>query len=213
MRIWSRSLSLLLLAAALAACGFTLRGTTPLPFETLYLGVNENTAFGSWLKRSIQASSPGTRLVQSPREAQAIYVEVGNTRTLREVSLNAIGRVEQYELTVAYTFRVVDRQGRAYLPDTQLFSSRGVPYDDQVQQAKDEEHQRVYEDLEQGLIARIVRRLTAPDVRETASRLVSGTPTAADEDVLNVPQLDPAPTNQPDAWRRDSPRPDGMFSR
>ena len=31
MRIWSRSLSLLMLAAVLAACGFTLRGTTPLP--------------------------------------------------------------------------------------------------------------------------------------------------------------------------------------
>lgn len=211
MRIWSRSLSLLLLAAVLAACGFTLRGATPLPFETLYLGINDNTAFGSWLKRSVQASSPGTRLVNSPREAQAIYVEVGNTRSLREVSLNAIGRVEQYELTVAYTFRVVDQQGRAFLPDTHLYGSREVPFNDQAQQAKDDEYQRIYEDLEQGLIARIMRRLTAPDVREAARRIAANEPTAADDGVLAVPRMEPATDDQPAAWRRDQPRPNSIF--
>ena len=212
MRICSRLLSLFTLAAVLAACGFTLRGTTPLPFETLYLGVKKNTAFGSWFKRAIQAASPDTQLVSSPRAAQAIYVEVSSTRGLREVSLNAAGRVEQYELTVTYTFRMVDQQGHVFLPNTSLFASREVPYDDQFLQAKNDEFQRIYDDLEQSLVPQVLRRLTAHDVR-AAAQTIAAQSDATDEDQLLVPDLAPLPTDQPDAWQRDQPQPDSMFDR
>lgn len=120
----------------LSACGFALRGVTPMPFSTLYVGIADNTQFGADVRRALRAASPDTKLVASPKDAQAILQEVSNTRALREVSLNAQGRVEEYELGINYTFRLIDAQGRALIPDTTLSIYREMPYDDQIVQAK-----------------------------------------------------------------------------
>ena len=120
----------------LSACGFALRGVTPMPFDTLYVGIPDNSQFGADVRRSLRAASPNTKLVESPKEAQAIFQQVADTRTLREVSLNAQGRVEEYELGINYTFRLIDNKGRALIPDTTLSIFREMPYDDQVVQAK-----------------------------------------------------------------------------
>ncbi|KAG1253722.1 hypothetical protein G6F65_017343 [Rhizopus arrhizus] len=76
----------------LSACGFALRGVTPMPFDTLYVGIPDSTQFGADVRRSLRAASPNTKLVDTPKEAQAILQQVADTRTLREVSLNAQGR-------------------------------------------------------------------------------------------------------------------------
>ena len=60
----------------ISACGFTLRGVTPLPFETLYVGIADNTQFGADVRRALRAASPDTKLVTSPKDAQAILQEV-----------------------------------------------------------------------------------------------------------------------------------------
>lgn len=208
-KTWSRLLGGISLALMLTACGFTLRGTTPLPFDSLYLAINENTAFGSRLKRALQATSPGTVMVSSPKDAQAIYTQIRNDRGIREVSLNAVGRVEQYELTVNYAFRVTDQKGNAFLADTSFSASREVPYDDNFQQAKDDEFQRIYEDLEIGLVARIVRRMTSPQVRDAFERQQRGevSDTAADP---IAPSLDTRQNGSPDIWRRETGMPGGI---
>jgi hypothetical protein len=104
----------------LAACGFALRGVTPLPFDTLYVGIADNTRFGADVRRALRAASPNTRLVDQPDQAQAILQQVHSRRTLREVSLNAQGRVEEYELGIDFTFRLITNKGVAILPDTTL---------------------------------------------------------------------------------------------
>jgi len=85
MKTWSRVLASVALAALLAACGFTLRGVNPLPFSSLYLGVNDNSAFGASLLRAVRASSPSTTIVPSPKQAEAVYTQLQSSRSLREV--------------------------------------------------------------------------------------------------------------------------------
>ena len=209
MKTWSRILSGVAIAVVLTACGFTMRGVNPLPFDTLYLGVNDNSSFGVGLIRAVRASSPSTTLVASPKEAQAIYTQLQSTRSLREVSLNAVGRVEQYELTVTYVFRVTDPKGQLILSDTALSASREVPFDDQFMQAKDDEFQRIYEDLEVGLVARIVRRISSPEVRTNFERLSSGTQSPTGPDPI-LPTMTPQNDAAPDIWRRESGSPGGI---
>ncbi|MCY1196319.1 LPS-assembly lipoprotein LptE [compost metagenome] len=148
----------------LSACGFALRGVTPLPFETLYIGIPDNTQFGADVRRSVRAASPNTRLVEDTKQAQAILQQVSDSRTLREVSLNAQGRVEEYELGINYTFRLIDAKGRAVIPDTTLSIYREMPYDDQVVQAKQGQIETLYRAMQRDLVSRLLRRLTAPDV-------------------------------------------------
>ncbi|AYD65970.1 hypothetical protein YH64_028905 [Achromobacter sp. LC458] len=149
----------------LSACGFALRGVTPMPFDTLYVGMPDTTQFGADVRRALRAASPNTKLVDSPKEAQAILQQVGDTRTLREVSLNAQGRVEEYELGINYTFRLIDNKGRALIPDTTLSIYREMPYDDQVVQAKQGQIDTLYKAMQRDLVSRLLRRMTAPDVR------------------------------------------------
>ncbi|MEI2415740.1 LPS assembly lipoprotein LptE [Orrella sp. JC864] len=182
------------LLAMLAGCGFALRGAQPMPLETLYIGTPDNTRFGADLRRALQASSPNTRLVATPKEAQASFVEVARSRGERDVSLNPDGRVEEYELTVRYVFRLVDDRGRVILPDTTLTAVRDMPYDDQVLQAKQQEAQTLFEDMERSLVARIVRRLTAPDVTLAIENLRAN----PDAETLGPAVAAPAPQTGPD---------------
>ncbi len=184
------------LLAALTGCGFAMRGSQPMPLETLYVGVPDNTRFGADLRRALAATSPGTRQVPSPREAQASLIQVASDQQEREVSLNPDGRVEEYELSIRYVFRMVDAQGRVILPDTTLTASQDMPYDDQVLQAKDQEARTLFLAMERSLIARIVRRVTAPDVTLAIENLR----TNPDAETL---ELLPPPT----AEQQGAPRP------
>ncbi|AMD44637.1 LPS assembly lipoprotein LptE [Bordetella holmesii] len=155
----------------LTACGFQMRGETPLPFKTLYVGIPDNTRFGADVRRSIRAVSPETRIVADPKAAAANLQQVSSTRSLRDVALNAQGRVEEYELGLVFTFRLVDSTGRAIIPDTTFTVYRDLPYDDGVVQAKQSQMEALYESMQQTLLSRLLRRLTAPDVAESMHRL------------------------------------------
>jgi len=169
----------------LAACGFALRGVAPLPFSTFYIGLGDNTRFGAEVRRSIQAASPDTRIVPKASEADAILQVVKNERTLREVSLNAQGRVEEYELGINFTFRVITSKGVAILPDTTLSVYRDMPYDDQVLQAKEIQTENLYESMQQALVERLIRRLTAPEVHTAYKKAIN------DKDTADTPVYDP----------------------
>lgn len=163
-----RILPLLALLLSLAACGFTMRGTTPLPFDTLYVGVPDYTQFGAELRRALRAASPGTRLLTEQGQADARLLQIQRSQTRREVSLDPNGRVEEYELGVYYTFRLTNRAGEQLIPDIVLSASQDMPYSDDIVQAKEGEMTLLYRSLEDSLIGRLINRLTAPDVKAAA---------------------------------------------
>jgi len=176
----------LLLLPALIACGFQMRGTTELPFDSLYIGIPDNTLFGADIRRSIRAASPGTVQTAVPQDAQVQLQNLGLTRDRREVSLSPQGRVEEYELSLTFTYRLIDRDGRILIPDTVLTTSRDLPYDDQVVQAKQGEMETLYRVMQRSLVDRIIRRLTAPDVREAAQRAQAARAGRQTEDLPRV---------------------------
>jgi len=56
---FARWFALLGAVMLLAACGFRLVGTTPLPFDTLYIDVPDTTRFGADIRRAVRAASGG----------------------------------------------------------------------------------------------------------------------------------------------------------
>lgn len=199
-RAWLARASLLVLVGMLTACGFTMRGVTPLPFDSLYLmGLSDNTRFGGDVARALRAASPNTQLVTDRKNAQATLIAVSQSRSQRETSLNPQGRVEEYELRVQYTFRLIDARGNLLLPDTTFTDTRDMPYDDNVVQAKQGETETLYRDMEKALVSRLMRRLTAPDVAE-AFEIARNSP-----DDNSLPVAPPLPESseepaQPSVW-------------
>lgn len=156
----------LALCLLIAACGFRLKGVAPLPFDTLYTNIAENSAFGANLRRAIVASSPHTRFVSDPQDGEARLIQLANQQSRRELSIDADGQVEEYELNLQFAFQLTDAHGRIILPPTVLRATREVPYDPDDAQAKQAEIRMIFEDMQQSMVARIVRHLSAPDVVE-----------------------------------------------
>jgi LPS-assembly lipoprotein len=201
-RGWALRAAGVALLLLLSACGFEMRGVTPLPFDTMYVSIPKNTRFGAEVRRAIEAASPNTRLVDAPKEAEAQLQQIANTRSMREVSLNAQGRVEEYELGLIFQFRVIDAKGRALLADTTLETYREMPYNDQIVQAKEGQAESLYRNMEQSLVSRIVRRVTAPDVRLAYEKAGQQKPGEAEGPVYDI---NPPPQRQvPDQYRRPS---------
>ncbi|PJI52917.1 hypothetical protein CTI14_35605 [Methylobacterium radiotolerans] len=176
----------------LSACGFALRGTTPMPFDTLYVGIPDNIQFGADLRARCARPRPTPNWWIRARKPRRSSSRSATRRTLREVSLNAQGRVESYELGINYTFPPDRRQGpRPWSPTPTLSIYREMPYDDQVVQAKQGQIETLYKAMQRDLVSRVLRRITAPDVHRAFEAAQAG------GDDANTPLFDPNEQQRP----------------
>ena len=154
----SRAL-VLALALALASCGFRIRGTADLPFQSLYVP-GANTGIGLDLKRNIEAGS-GAKVVDNPAAAQAVMVFTEEAREKEILSLTGTGRVREFQLRYRVGFRVHDGKGTDYVPSNVIQLTRDVTYNDAEILAKEQEEQLLFRDMQADMVQQILRRLAA----------------------------------------------------
>jgi len=144
---------------ALTACGFQLRGTADVPFETVYLP-NPTAGVQLDLKRQIQA---GTRakVVDQPKDAQAIMQFNQETRQKEILSLTSAGRVREFRLRYLVSWRVHDGKGADYVPQNTIVLFRDVSFNDSDILAKETEEQLLFRDMQGDMVSQIMRRLAA----------------------------------------------------
>ncbi len=191
-------------------CGFKMQGSVPLPFKSLHITIPQNTQFGADVRRAIQAISPDTRLIElsdattkQVRElAQARLEQLDETRQQRIVALNAQGKVEEYELTLKFTFRLVNAKDQVILPATTLTATRSMPFDERVVQAKEGEAATLFKDMQKSLVTRIVRRISAPDITQRWETLSNATGEEAEKIETVAPVNEPALV--PPMWQNPS---------
>jgi LPS-assembly lipoprotein len=149
----------LLLCLLVASCGFQLRGTADVPFDTVYVpGATGGIALD--LKRNIQA---GTRakVVNDPKTAQAILQFTEETRNKEILSLTGTGRVSEFKLVYRVGFRLHDGKGGDYVPQSVIQLTRDVTFNDAEILAKETEEQLLFRDMQTDMVQQIMRRLAA----------------------------------------------------
>jgi len=145
--------------ALLAGCGFHLRGTAQLPFETLY--IPGATPLAVELRRNVLAASK-TRLVDSPGSAQAVFGFTQETREKVILSFTSAGKVGEYRLRYRVGFRVTDPKGaQVFLPSSEILLTRDMTYNDAQVIAKENEEALLYRDMQTDMVQQILRRLVA----------------------------------------------------
>jgi len=145
---------------ALAGCGFQLRGTASLPFDTLYMRPTATPGVALDLKRNIQTGTH-TTLVDDPKRADAILELSSDIREKVILSLAATGRVREYQLRYRVNFRVHDGKGADFIPMTAVQLTRDVTYNDSDVLAKESEEQLLYRDMQSDMVQQLMRRLAA----------------------------------------------------
>jgi LPS-assembly lipoprotein len=144
---------------ALAGCGFRLRGTADVPFQTLYIP-NALTGIALDLKRNIEAGTDA-KVVDNPKDAQAVLQFTQEVRDREILSLTAAGRVREYRLRYRVGFRVHDGKGNDFVPQTNLELTREVSFNDSQVLAKESEEQLLFRDMQSDMVQQILRRLAA----------------------------------------------------
>lgn len=155
-----RLLAVLALSGTLAACGFKLRGTQQLPFETVFVDAPANSQLAVELARSIGASTR-TRVLTDRPQAQAVVEIIGEARERDVLSVNAQGRAREFTLRLRVAIRVHDDRGREYITRTPLAASRDLAVTEAELLARGAEETQLYRDMQTDLVQQILRRLSA----------------------------------------------------
>jgi len=149
----------LLLLLLVASCGFRLRGTAEVPFETIYVpGATGGIALD--LKRNIETGTRA-RVVDDPKAAQALLQFTEEARSKEILSLTAAGRVREFQLRYRVGFRVVDGKGSEFVPTSVIQLTRDVTFNDAEILAKEQEEQLLFRDMQSDMVQQILRRLAA----------------------------------------------------
>jgi len=157
-----RSIRIALLSALIilgAGCGFQMRGSYTLPFESIYISGPEHSLTTINLKRAIRSSN--ARLADNPKEAEAIFIPTGEFRMPIILSLSSSGRVRERRLRYVYGYRVTNNRGQDLIPPSTIELTRDLTYADSAVLAKEQEEALLWQDMEQSLIQQLMRRLSA----------------------------------------------------
>ena len=140
MRLPIRFLFLLIAAVLLSGCSFHLRGQAGMQFETLYLdAASPGTAFIKELRRSLEANK--VKLLDSPGQADVVLNIVSEVPDKQILTLDASGRVNEFELYYRVSLRAYDRQHNHVL-------------------AMEAEEALLYQSMRTDMVQQIVRRLS-----------------------------------------------------
>jgi len=173
----------LLLIGVLSACGFKLRGSADLPaqklpFATIALTLAPTSEFYAQLKRSIEASSQGTRVVDSS-EAEAVLMVLRDTSEKTILSLSSAGKAREYRLVRTFSFKVQANTPSAapapqvkysdapavvateYVAPSTIALRRDITYNDDLVLSKESEEGLLWRDIQNDLVQQLLRRLSA----------------------------------------------------
>ena len=167
-RPWARVVLSLVIATVVTACGFQLRGSTELPFRTLWVGFSDASPLGTEFRRYIR-SGTSTRLVDDPLQAEARLQVLGESRDKEILSLNGIGLVREYNLFYTFVFRVDDGKGHDFIPPTRITLKRDISVNENTELAKVAEENNLYRDMQSDLVQQLLRRLAAVKPEPKAS--------------------------------------------
>jgi LPS-assembly lipoprotein len=151
---------ILVLTATLlvSGCGFQLRGTATLPFNTLYVQAPALSPFALQLKRAVHAGS-STKVIERPEQAEAILQILNEIPEKEILSLGAGGRVREFQLRYRVLFRLTDGQNREHIPATEIVLKRDYSFNDEQVLSKESEEALLYRDMRTDAVYQLVRRL------------------------------------------------------
>ena len=150
----------LLLPAGLVSCGFRLRGTQHLPFDSIFIAAPHSSAIRPELAGAIR-SGTSTAVLDDRAKASAVIEIVSETRERDVLSVNAQGRAREYRLRLRVVFRVHDGKGREYLGQTPVATTRDLAVLEEQLLAREYEAEQLYQDMLYDVAQQMLRRMSA----------------------------------------------------
>ncbi len=156
---WSKALLAAVLSCLLGGCGFALRGSYELPYNTIRVTSTSNSVVAGLIRRDLADSK--TKVVPATAQADASLTIIEERRDRQILSLSGAGRVREYELRMKVTYQFVDGKGQVIIPTSEILLKRTFAYDDTRVIAKQQEEAMLFQDMERDASGQILRRMIA----------------------------------------------------
>jgi LPS-assembly lipoprotein len=143
----------------LAGCGFKLRGTPPMSFQTIALtGFAPRSPMAEAIQRSL---ADGVRVVDAPAAAEVVLQALSDRRERNIVATTAAAQVREIQLLVVLQFRAHTPTGRELLPAAELVQTRDLTFAESAALAKQHEENELFRDMQADVVDQVMRRLAA----------------------------------------------------
>jgi LPS-assembly lipoprotein len=156
MTLFTRSISMISLCCALAACGFQLRGANEFSYKTLY--ISGQTQINKALKKSFTTN--GVQIVDNANEAEVQLELLKEQYEKRILSLGGDGLVKEYELFYRVHYRTKSIEDPIWAQPLTMEVRRDLSYTDKSLLGKEIEERRLIEDMHNQVVRNLMRRLS-----------------------------------------------------
>lgn len=162
-----RWILMLVLALALGACGFQMRGIENLKFHNLYIQ-GSKLSISKELRKSLAVN--GVTVVSDTEKAELMLELMSESQEKRILSLSGQGLVREFDLYYRVNFRIKDPNDKVWSEMQTIEQRRDLTYDDNDLLAKQFEESRLYDDMRAEATKELLRRLI---VQRPKARAVS----------------------------------------
>jgi LPS-assembly lipoprotein len=142
-----------LLALQLAACGFHLRGSTPLPAEmsvTYIHGTGEFDSLYDDFRTALE--SRGVRVTQDRGEATAVLDILENNTDKDVLTVDLSGKVLEFRISQNIHFEVAAADGQLLVDQQSITRSRDFKFDRNDVLGKERESELIRKDLQRDVV-------------------------------------------------------------
>ena len=156
MKLQLRAVFFTILISSLTNCGFHLRGTNDIAFNSIFIQGN-TLIISKNLKKSLTTN--GVKVLDSAEGAELLLETVGEENEKRILSLAGGGTVNEFELYYRVHYRT-RQAGNALWSQVQTVEARrDFTYSDANLLAKQGEEKRLNENMQADVLSNLIRRL------------------------------------------------------
>ena len=149
----------LVIAITLSSCGFKLKGSYEIPYQTIYLQAAGESRVGRIIKRKIQRKS-NIEIVQTLSAAEATINILEEVSTRAVAVLSNVGSVDEYELIYTVKYRIGPGQNSSSMQEGQIVLRRKITHSDLDIAAKSNEEDVLINDMASEAATGILVRLS-----------------------------------------------------
>jgi LPS-assembly lipoprotein len=162
---WATLLLGALVIAAVAGCGFKLRGPTQFPFKKLYTSFAESSPVGADFKRMMRAQD-SVEFVAKPEQGEVRLMILQDVREREIVGYSATGRPREYQLRQKLRYQLLDNKADLIGSDAEIVIRRDISTSDALINAKQQEEEQLYRDMQEDLVQQLLRRLSVVNPKQ-----------------------------------------------
>ena len=156
------------LLGGVSGCGFKLRGSVALPFDSIFIDAPAGTVVGLEVSRQLRAlaSAQGsTKVLDKPEGASLVIKIISELNEKEIIGFSTSGRQREYQLRLRLRYVALNTQGKIIGEETELVLRRDVSTIDSQLTAKQQEDALLIQSMQNDMVQQLIARIAAIKVQ------------------------------------------------